>query len=147
MSTDASTAQRKAINAILAKLGLMDDKAAIISDATNGRTTHSSEMTSGEARVLLMALDHKVKAAKKTPNPSQKMINKLFAIAHEMGWVKTITTVGKNGMETKKDYTTLHTWINTHGYLKKPLSQYSYNELPKLVHQLDKVYEYYISKL
>ncbi|MFT3750948.1 MAG: hypothetical protein QM768_21725 [Agriterribacter sp.] len=140
-------AQLRAINAILAKTGQMENKAAIISNATNGRTTHTSELLYEEAKQILQGFA-RIKKQVETPKPTQKMINKLFAIAHEMGWVKNVTSVGKNGLEVKKDYTILHNWINKYGYLRKPLNQYSYSELPKLLYQFEHgVYKEYLSKL
>lgn len=143
----ATIQQVKAVNAYLAKAGQMENKKAIILNASNGRTSSSKELSFQEAKALLTALALSKKQVE-TPKPSQKMINKLFAIAHEMGWIKNVTTVGKNGLETKKDYGILHSWIDKYGYLHKPLRQYTYSELPKLLYQLENgVYKEYLSKL
>lgn len=139
----------KAINAILARTGQMENKAVIVSNASNGRTIHSSELTPAEAIGLLKALNaHSPQPIAQRPKPSAKMTAKLFAMAHEMGWITAATVVGSAGMETKKDYSRLHAWVLKYGYLHKPLSQYSYKEMPKLVSQFELgVYKHYISEL
>lgn len=148
MSTKASKEQIIAVNAILAKSGQMENKAHIIANATNGRTTHSSELFFEEAKGLIAALTNANTYGKTLRKPSKKMVGKLFAMAHEMGWIKQNVNVGKNGLQNKKDYSILHNWIEKYGYLHKPLNQYSYSELPKLVYQLEHgVYKEYLSKL
>lgn len=136
--------QIKAINAILARTGQMDNKPAIIANATNGRTTHSTELTVTEAKALLSALNsHSARAE----DPRKKMFATIVRIAHNMGWVRTLTVVGSAGMEKKKDYTILHEWIAKYGYLHKPLNSYSYQELPRLISQIEAVYKHYLSKI
>ena len=144
----ATTAQIKAINAILARAGQMENKADIVLNATNGRTTHSSAMSFEEARALLLALNRNVKTAQAPVKPAQKMAKKLFAMAHEMGWIKEITLVTPSGITKKKDYSAVHAWIGKFGYLHKPLSQYTYSELPKLVAQFEYgPYKHFLNKL
>lgn len=150
MNTDtkATPAQVKAINATLAKTGLMSDKADIVLNATDGRTTHSSAMSIEEARALLLALNRNVKTAQAPVKPTQKMANKLFSMAHEIGWIKEITLVTPSGITKKKDYSAVHAWIGKFGYLHKPLSQYTYAELPKLVAQFEYgPYKHFLNKL
>ena len=144
----ATTAQIKAINAILARAGQMDNKAEIVLNATRGRTTHSSAMSFEEARALLLALNRNVKTAQAPVKPAQKMAKKLFAMAHEMGWIKEVTLVTPSGITKKKDYSAVHAWIGKFGYLHKPLSQYTYSELPKLVAQFEYgPYKHFLNKL
>lgn len=148
MSTKASKEQIIAVNAILAKSGQMDNKPNIIANATNGRTTHSSALTFQEAKALIAALTNAKPYGKTLRKPSKKMVGKLVAMAHEIGWIKQNVNVGKNGLQNKKDYSILHDWIEKYGYLHKPLDQYSYNEFPKLVAQLEMgAYKHYLSKL
>lgn len=150
MNTDtkATPEQVKAINATLAKMGLMSDKADIVLNATDGRTSHSSAMSFEEAKALLAALNRNVKATQATPKPSQKMVNKLFAMAHEIGWIKGVTMVTPAGITCKKDYSRVHAWVDKFGYLHKPLSQYTYAELPKLVAQFEYgPYKHFLNKL
>lgn len=135
-------AQIIAVRAALARKGLMKVKEDIIRGASGGRTSSTAGLTMEEARSLLMALNSD------RPEPANDlMIRKMMAQAHEMGWVKKVKRVGKSGnIEEVKDYSILYGWIEKYGYLKKPLRDYSYKELPKLVGQLEKVYNGYLNK-
>lgn len=154
---DISPAQVKAVNVILRVRGLMEDKEVIISSFTDGRTAHISEMKMHEARQLLIAYN-------KPEKSNHLMLRKIIAMAHELGWIKqqTVVTnlskelkpqtvepmsVTNSKIETKKDYSALYGWVLKYGYLKKDLRKYSYNELPKLVSQLEfGPYKSYLSK-
>jgi hypothetical protein len=127
----ATKDQVKAINAILAKKNLMQHKATIVQSCSNGRTTHSTELTVDEARLLLIDLN------KNEPESEakQRMIRKIFAMARDLGWVKKITVIERTGMVHKDDLSAVYGWINKYGYLKKDINQYKYAELPKLVSQ------------
>lgn len=134
----ASKAQIKAINIILKKLGRFDDKGYMILHLTNCRTCHSSELYFDEASELLQFLN-KLQADKKDDKPSKKMMGKLFAMAHEMGWVTVNVTDdwerGPNYVNVSReyDYSRLYDWVLKYGWKKKPLNDYTYDELPKLV--------------
>lgn len=129
----ATPAQIKAVNSILAKRGLMEDKAEIIRLATLDRTTHSSELYFDEAKNLLSNL-----IDGKGYQPKNKMINKIFAMAHEMGWITKKTVVGDDGkMVEKKDYSHVYNWIKKYGFGKKDLKLYECREIPKLLTQFE----------
>lgn len=130
---EATKEQIKAINTILSKKGLMDQKANIIGGATHGRTEHSSELLHDEAHGLLIALN-KITT---TPKPSKKMFGKMVAIAHEMGWITEQTVVTASGMQKKNNYNDLNNWVLKYGYLKKKLNDYTYAEFPKLLTQFE----------
>jgi hypothetical protein len=123
-----------AIRASLHRQGLLTYKEEIISSFTKERTVHIGQMTRKEARALLQMLNE----SQNEQNKSLRLMKKLFAMAHELGWIKEETHVKPNG-ETfvKKNYTTVYKWVEQYGYLKKPLRKYSYNELPKLVSQFE----------
>lgn len=142
----ANRLQVRAINAILAKKGILEDKAALIGSFTEGRTEHSSELTTLEANGLIEML-------KKDFIPSmedlrkERMQRKVLAMAHELGWIKRSKVIIDGKMATKADYTAINNWMVTYSYLKKPLREYSYEELPKLITQFEKgPYAHYISK-
>jgi hypothetical protein len=137
----ATKDQVKAINAILARKNLMMHKATIVQSCSNGRTTHSTELTVEEARALLIDLN------KNEPETEakQRMVRKIFAMARDLGWVKKITVVERTGIVHKDDLSAVYEWINKYGYLKKDINQYKYNELPKLVSQFQEgPYKHYI---
>jgi hypothetical protein len=140
----ATPAQIKAINSILAKRGLLEDKAPIIKLVTADRTTHSSELYFEEAKNLLSNLLDGVGY-----QPKNKMIAKIFAMAHEMGWITERQGVDPQGrIETKKDYSHVYNWIKKFGFGKKDLKSYKYNEIPKLLTQFEQgPYQSYLKNL
>lgn len=136
--------QLKAINVLLIKQGLYEHKREIIESYTGGRTGSSKEMYIHEAAELLSYLNN----TQKDMNVSSKLMAKLFAMCHEMGWIPSQTIVEGEKVKVKKDYSRVHAWVEKYGYLKKELRKYTYNELPKLVTQLEKhVYNPYIENL
>jgi hypothetical protein len=140
----ATKEQIRAINSVLAKSGLMDDKKSIIKEATLNRTEHSSELQFEEAKTLLKSL----LSGTLIKQPKNKMISKIFAIAHEMGWIKKQTIVDAAGMKTYNDYSPVYNWVKKYGYLKKDLAQYKYNEIPKLLTQFEQgPYQHYLKNL
>lgn len=130
----ATKEQIKAINAILVHKGLMDDKAGIIKAATNDRTAHSSQLYFSEAKVLLANFLSTGKM-----QPKNKMIGKIFAMAHEMGWIKRKTLVNSKGeVNVTNDYTPVYAWIKKYGFNNpKDLKEYKFDELPKLLTQFE----------
>jgi hypothetical protein len=142
----ATKEQIKAINATLAKKGLMEEKASIIMQSTNGRTGHSSELYLEEAKALLKSL----LTTGQTPRQGSKnkMIGKIFAMAHEIGWVGQKTSVNDKGqMFTANDYSKVYAWIKKYGYLHKDIKQYEFNEIPKLLTQFEQgPYNHFLSK-
>lgn len=137
----ATKKQIGAINAILVKRGMKEQKAEIIAEYTCGRTDHSSELYFDEAHALLQFLIDK--------NQNSGMLRKLFAMAIEMGWCPLQTEVLENGTLKKgRNYSSVHTWVVKSGYLHKPLRQYSYQEMPKLVTQFEiGPYKHYLNKI
>lgn len=136
--------QLKAVNVLLIKQGLYKHKREIIESYTGGRTGSSKEMYIHEAAELLSYLNK----TQKDVNISSKLMSKLFAMSHEMGWINTKTVVDGDKIKVVKDYSAVQNWVIKYGYLKKELRKYTYKELPKLVTQLEKyVYNPYIENL
>lgn len=135
--------QISAIHALLSKHNLLEEKRQIIAQISNGRTESTTALTWTEAQQWINAMN---KGKEYKPNPiaekdKQKMINAMIATAHEMGWIKKKTVAQPDGsLVQKNDYTDLHAWVEKYGYLKKPLKQYTYEELPTLVTAFRKVY-------
>lgn len=129
--------------------GLADDKAAICLQLSNGRTGRVSQLTYQEAQQWINAMNQQGRnyQAQEDKKKCQPMINKLIATAHEMGWIKQAAEVQPDGtVKLKKDYTDLHKWVNKYGYLKKPLNDYTYTELPTLVSAFDNVYKAWLKR-
>lgn len=130
----ATNKQLQAIHAMLYKKGMLKNKPYIIEGATAGRSSSSRDLTFEEANALLQTLN----PTQSTMNVSSRLMSKLFAMAFEMGWITEQTLVdGQGGIKKKKDYSRVHGWVEKYGYLKKPLREYIYKELPKLVSQFE----------
>lgn len=131
-----STARQKsAIFTLLGRHGLMDEKENIIATFTDGRTTSTKEMTDREAREMIQYLmKHNPRAG-----AEDKMRKKVLSMAHEMGW----RVVGTEKISMAR----VNQWCITYGYLHKPLDQYSYDELPKLISQFESVYAKFLKGL
>lgn len=145
--TPITKPQIKAVRATLYRHGLMYDKENIIDSFTNGRTGSISEMSLDEARELLMAFNSP--AENKNTDDKGPMIRKLFAMAHEMGWITKRQYATDNGqLETRNDNTRVYGWVQKYGYLGKELRRYTYKELPKLLSQFEfNVYKPYLNTI
>lgn len=138
--------QIAAFHGLLRKHGLSDDKADIVSQISNGRTRSTTQLTYSEAMGWINAMNSnngEEAAIKKvsSEDPRKRMFNHIIAMAHEMGWIKQVNKVQKDGsLKLVKDYSDVHAWIEKYGYLKKPLNKYSYDELPALVTAFKSVY-------
>ncbi|MBS1641565.1 MAG: hypothetical protein JSR11_03720 [Bacteroidetes bacterium] len=134
--------QKSAVYALLNKTGLIAQKEIIVSGFSNGRTTHISNLASVEISELIKYL--------KTQDPDEKkaeqMRRKIIAIARSMGWQQQVVD-GAGKLILKADMKRIDNWCLNFGYLHKKLNQYLYNELPKLVSQIEMIQKNYLKKL
>lgn len=130
----SSPAQLKAIYTLLRKNGIKDkeDKESIVEVFTGKRTGSVTAMKDNEAAALIGHL----KSMEPTETSATKMRNKILSMCHEMNW--TIPGTGKVDMDH------VNNWCISKSYLKKKLDDYEYNELPKLVSQVEEVYKSYL---
>lgn len=130
-------------NAILHTKGLMADKANIVAAATNDRTSHSSQLFEHEVDELIASFSQL-----KTNKPSKQMMGKMFAIAHEMGWVtKNFKANAAGALVEVNNYSRLYGWVLKFGYLKKSLNLYTHAEFPKLLTQFEMgVYQQFLKQ-
>ena len=126
-----SKKQISLIKTIFAKSGKMAYSAEIANDYSNGRTGHISELNQAEAKALIDSL---IQAPSRQGNASERMRKKIISLAHQMGW----QVAGKADMER------IDNWCKKYGYLGKGLNAYKYNELPRLVRQMETVFETYL---
>lgn len=127
----STPAQRTAIMTLVRRMGL--DKEEIVDAATNGRTTSLRETTKEEARQLL----EKLGAQPKHDNRLE-MIKKIYSLAHQMRWTLP-------NQPDKVDVQNMNERLVKYGYLHKPLDKYTYNELPKLVTQVEQMLTHYLT--
>ena len=127
--------QLKKIHTLLGKVGLRDDKEAIISHFTTGRTTSSRQMMKDEAAALI---SHLTKFDGKEES-CEKMRSKILSYAHEMGW--------RLSGSDRIDMPHVNNWCLKNSYLKKKLDDYTHDELPKLVTQFETVYKSFLLRI
>ncbi len=143
----ATKQQVKAINAILAKRGLMEVKKEMIAQYTGGRTNSSRALTIGEAAELLVALNKGI-ARTVEEMRTDRMQRKVIAIAIFIGMVVRQTVISPGGQVVeRKDYAHLNSWLLKYGYLHKPLHSYTSAELPNLISQLEILEKQYLGNI
>jgi hypothetical protein len=94
-------------------------------------------MTNQEAKELV----HYLENINTADDPADRMRKKIISLAREMGW-ELRTTAGKAA-----DMDRIKNWVMKYGYLKKPLNDYTINELPRLVTQFEHVYRDFLNRL
>lgn len=141
-----SKAQISAIYGLLAKHGLREDKEKIIEQISGGRTSSTSSLYFSEALSWISAMS-KIQPDNGEEAKKKKLLAKLFAMAHEIGWITVESKVVGSNLTKVKNYTAVHNWVKSYGYLKKGLREYTYEQLPKLVTQFQfGPYKYYLSQ-
>lgn len=124
-----SKAQIQAIMIHVRRKGL--DKDELVYGASSGRTTSLRQLTMIEAKGLLSILLES--------DPANNMRKKIYSMAHEMRWVKSSDP-------GKVDKQKLDAIVLKYGYLHKKLMSYSYEELPKLVTQVENMLKSYLKE-
>jgi hypothetical protein len=119
----------KGIRGSIVRLGL--DKDEVIMDASGGRTSSTSKLTFDEARNLMAFLND--------PDPRAPMRMKILSMAHQMRWTK-------ENKPSELDLDLVNLKLTKAGYLHKDLNDYTYDELPKLVYQVEQMRNHFISK-
>lgn len=124
----------KAVQTLISKTDNRDEKANIVSQYTNGRTESVREMNEQEAARLIDDLKRLAPNHKAT-HGGEKMRRKLISMAHELGWKLS------NG---KIDMKRVNEWCVKYGHKHVALNQYTYNDLPQLLSQFEKMYFQFI---
>lgn len=118
--------QNMAIGIMVKRMNLTkEQKQDLIHSFSDGRTETTVGLYYVEAVELIKYLNKELK----TPQtPKDKMANAILSLGHEMNW-------RKNG---KIDMDRINAWCIRYGYLHKPLNDYTEEELPTLLTQLQK---------
>ena len=126
--------QNRQLWAIVNKLNLEKE---VVEDLayqfSKGRTKSTRELELMEFDSLVNHLNAIAKG--NTPAPAtktdfergEKMRKRFFSICYSLKWTK----------DGRLDYPTINKWLLEKSYLKKPLNSYQYNELRKLISQLE----------
>jgi hypothetical protein len=130
--------QIKQLHTLLSNTGKMEYKREMINDVTGGRTNSSKELLWHEAQILINHL----KSIDPKSTAMDNMRKKIIHYAHEMGWRK------KEQGKWVADMDSINSWCNKYSFAKKPLNEYTYKELPKLVTQFEQgPYKSYINNI
>lgn len=123
---------------MLRKLRLSDeDRKAMVSSVTKGRTDSCADLSFVEARELCKMLN--IAATNKQDRERMDIMRKkIISCFHQMNYR---LPGGKIDMERVEE------WILKYGYLHKPLNRYTYAELPKLVSQVQIMLDKHLNQL
>ncbi len=131
-----------AIRTMLAKAGIADEeeKKGFILMITDMRTDSISQMTYEEASKAHKFLKDKlIQPFDPKQDPRYKMRGKILSMAHEMQWYLP----GQKKLDIKR----LDRWCEKYGHGRKPFNAYTYNELPRLIRQFEKVYVTFLNQI
>jgi len=124
-----TTKQSNRLHGLLGKLGLMDEKASLVLEYTMDRTSKSSEMNQHECQHLIQFLESNAPKSA-TYVKLDKMRKKIIAICYDLKWTKDSGGI---------DMIRINNFCITRGHKKVELNQYKLDELPKLIHQFERV--------
>jgi hypothetical protein len=117
--------QIKYVRFLLGKAGLSEQKEELVKHVSGDRTSHLSELTQAETKVLIGMLNSEDQSVK------DRMINKMISMAHEMGWEKE---------PGKVDMGALNAWSVKYSTVKKKPDHMTIKELAATVTAFEKVY-------
>jgi hypothetical protein len=137
----ATNPQLRRIHFLLRETNLQEQKPALVLSFSKGRSGSSKELSYSEANELILYLEGQLNSP--TENVRQQvsanqMRRKIISICHNMKWENPDGAV---------DMARLNEWCLHKSYLKKSIQQYSYKQLPKLVSQLQEVYNWFITNI
>jgi hypothetical protein len=112
------------IHAKLNEIGLMEEKKQLVLQYTEFRTDSTKGMKFEEARRLIASLE--------ANDPGDRMRKKIIALFRNMG-----LAYGNKPEDHKMNMAVIDQFMVKRSYLKKRLASYKYNELPKLVSQIE----------
>ncbi len=115
-------------HALIGKLAInSEQKKEMVNEVSRGRTESSAELSYTEMYELI---EHLQSLVNSTPDQQKanKMRRKIMSDFHELGWEK-----GNGAL----DYQRINNWMTKSSYLHKFLNDYSVQELPRLVTQVD----------
>ncbi len=118
--------QLQKLHVLLTQLGLIEQKAKIVSITTYGRTESSKELTIQEGRYLIGQLADN--------DRDIKMRKKLFALAYEAGII-----YGNSAEDKKMNTAKLNKFLKERGTVRKELKDLTHEEMIKTVSQFQQI--------
>lgn len=121
-----TTPQLQKLHVLLNNLGLIDQKADIVHNMTNGRTESSKELTTDEARRLITNLAEY--------DPNERLKGLIFSLAYQAGII-----YGDTPEDKKMNAAKLNLFLKERGAVKLELNQMHYKELVKTQRQFEAI--------
>ncbi|WP_149912719.1 hypothetical protein [Sphingobacterium cavernae] len=120
----ATKAQIQKIHVLLNQLGLIEDKAAIIYNISEGRTESSRKLSCDEAKLLIRNLSEF--------DPSERMKSLIFSLAYQTGII-----YGDTAEDKRINVAKLNMFLKERGTVKKEINGMTYEELLKTQRQFE----------
>jgi len=114
------------LHVLLTNLGLIDQKAEIVYNFTEGRTESTKELTIQEARQLITNLSEY--------DPKERIKAVIFSLAYKAGII-----YGSTDEDKKINTAKLNMFLRERGAVKKELNQMDYTELVKVHRQFEAI--------
>lgn len=123
------------INERLRSCGVDIERSELIQDFTNDKKSSLTELSPWEYNELIKWLNRTYPDGEDLVKiKTNQMRRKIIGLFRKMEWQDN----GKADMER------IYAWTLKYGYLKLPLNEYTYEELPKLVTQVETIYAKYL---
>lgn len=124
--TFANKNQITKIHVLLGQQGMLDQKADIVYNLTEGRTKSTKGLSMNEARLLISSLAEY--------DPNERLKSLIFSLAYQAGIIYG-TTADDKRMNTAK----LNLFLKERGAVKLELNQMHYKELVKTHRQFEAI--------
>jgi len=122
----ANKAQITKLHVLLTKLGLLDDKKAIVRNASNNRTSSSKELTMSEAKRLISVLCDS--------DPAERLKTIISQLAYQAG-----ITYGSTETDRILNKVKIDMFLHKNGAVKQDLQKQTYAELVKTHRQFEAI--------
>ncbi len=122
----ATQPQIAKLHVLLNNLGLIDQKAEIVYNLTDGRTQSSKDLSIDEARRLIINLAEY--------DPSERLKSLIFSLGYQAGIL-----YGNSKDDKKINAAKLNMFLLDRGAVKKELNAMNYNELVKTHRQFEAI--------
>ncbi len=131
-------AQNKQLYGLLSKLGInADTKEMLVLEYTEGRTCKSSEMEYRECNNLIASLQAELKKRnRQKADLLQTQRRNVFKLMYDIGFID-------GRMTTRKKMAVINAWIENKTAFKTDLNNLSFEQLTKLIKQLQAVRRIY----
>ena len=136
-----TTSQNKRLYGLMSKLGInADTKESLVWEFTNGRTGKSSEMEYRECNNLISSLQDEFNTRnRQKADLMQKQRRNIFKLMYDCGLID-------GNMNSEQKVSVINKWIKNKQNTDKTLNELSFDELLKLIKQLQAVRRRYNEK-